>query len=85
MNSPTTKNRQEDDFTEVDLLVPVENPKSLPINNNQCRNQSIIREDGPIIVDVENGKCPPVNQPRKKENVSLKYVTVNRGLVHVSA
>jgi len=58
-------------------------PKPSTINVNRCRSTTTYREGDPVATDVEMSECPSVPL-RIEENVLLRSMTPNRGMIYVS-
>jgi len=77
---PVTKNNLKDN------LLATGKPKSSTIYVNQCRSSTIYGEGDPVAADVEMSECSPSDVPLQiEENVLLRNVTANRGMIYVSA
>jgi len=73
-----TKNHSKDDLLENGK------PKSLTIKYvNQCRSTTTYREDDSVAADLKMCECSSVPL-RIEENVLLRSMAVNRGIIHVS-
>lgn len=76
---PITKNNLKDDLLETGK------PKSSTININRCRSSTIYGEGNPVAADVEMSECSPSVVPLQiEENVLLRNMTANRGMIYVS-
>lgn len=72
-----TKNSSKDDLLET------EKSKSLTINVKRCRSTTTYREVDSITADLEMCECSSVSL-KIEENVLMRSMTVNRGMIHVS-
>lgn len=76
---PDTKNNLKDD------LLAAGKPKSSTINVNRCRSSTIYGEGDPVAADIEMSECSPSAIPLQiEENVLLRNMTANRGMIYVS-
>lgn len=76
---PVTKHNLKDD------LLATGKPKSSTINVNRCRSSAIYGEGDPVAADVEMSECSPSAVPLQiEENVFLRNMTANRGMIYVS-
>lgn len=79
---PVTKNHSKDNLSKIDLLSKAKQNSST-VNVSRCRSTPIYTKDDSVAVDVEICECPPVPL-RKEENVLLRSMVANRGMIHVS-
>lgn len=76
---PVTKNNLKDDFLRTGK------PKSSTIYVNRCRSSTIYDEGDPVAANVEMSECSPsAVHLQIEENVLLKNMTANRGMIYVS-
>jgi len=74
---PATKNHSKDDLLETGK------PKSLTINVNRCHSTTTYRGNDSVAANLEMCECSSVPL-RIEENILLRSIAANRGMIHVS-